>query len=97
MLEAGLRRCSLFRLMLEQFKKQLMKVVCSIVKHRAYFSVDHICTVVKLKCAVEKGNVCTKKCRDSGHKANYQVLCSCKSCLKYSLVEHIKSRVKHCC
>ena len=38
MLEAGLRRC---RLMLEQFKKQLLKGVSSIVKHRAYFSVDH--------------------------------------------------------
>jgi len=44
-----------------------------------------IYAVVKLKCAVEKGNVCTKKCRDSGQNddlcADYQVQCSCKSCL----------------
>jgi len=48
-----------------------------------------ICAVVKTKCAVEKGNVCPKKCRDSGQnddlRADYQVLCSCKPCLKYTL------------
>ena len=36
---------------------------------RTYFSVQLItiiCTVVKLKCSIEKGNVCAKKSRDSG-------------------------------
>jgi len=34
----------------------------------AYFSVQliAICAVVKSKCALENGTVCTKKCRDSG-------------------------------
>src|SRR6218665_1135266 len=48
-----------------------------------------ICAVVKSKCAVEKGNVCVKKYRNSGQtdhlSPDYQVLCSCKSCLKYAL------------
>ena len=51
---------------------------------RAYFSVQliTICTdFVKSKCAVEKGNVCTKKCRDSGQnddlRADCQVLPNC--------------------
>ena len=43
------------------------------------------CAVVESKCAVEKGNACTKKCRDSGQIddlcADYQVLCGYKSCL----------------
>ena len=35
---------------------------------RAYISVQliTICAVVKSKCTIEKGNVCTKKLRDSG-------------------------------
>ena len=59
---------------------------------RASFSVQliTICAVVNLKCAVEEV-VCvwTKKCKDSGQIddlcADYQVLCSCKSFLKYAL------------
>src|SRR6218665_2942065 len=59
--------------------------------HRAYFRVQliTICAVVKSTCEVEKGNVCAKKSRDSGQNddfcADYQVLCSCKSCIKYAL------------
>jgi len=49
-----------------------------------------ICAVVKSKCAVETGNVCTKKCRDSGQNydlcADHQLLCNCKSCLEYVLL-----------
>jgi len=57
------------------------------VFHWAYFSVQliTICAVVKSKRVVDKGNVCTKKCRDSGQNedlcAYYQVMCSWKSCL----------------
>src|SRR6218665_3667640 len=51
-----------------------------------------IWAVVKSKCAVEKGNVCIKKCRDSDQNddlcTDYQVLCRlCKSCLKYALIQ----------
>jgi len=48
-----------------------------------YISVQFItiCTVVKSKCAIEKCNVCAKKCRDSAQYddlcADYRVLCSC--------------------
>jgi len=56
---------------------------------RAHFSVQliTISAVVTSKCAVERGDVCTKKCRDSNQNlcADYQVLYSCKSCLKYAL------------
>ena len=54
---------------------------------RACFSVQliTICAVVKWKYAVEKSNVCTKKCRDSGQIDD---LCAdCKSCLKHALTE----------
>lgn len=44
---------------------------------------------VKSKCAAEKSNVCGKMRRDSGQNgdlcADYQVLGSFKSCLKYTL------------
>ena len=58
---------------------------------RAYFSMQliPICAVVKSRSVQLKKYVCTKKCRDSGQNddlcAAYQVLCSCKSCLKYAL------------
>ena len=48
-----------------------------------YFKVQliTISAVAKVKCRVEKGHACTKKCKDSGQNddlcANYQVLCSC--------------------
>src|SRR6218665_1467529 len=58
---------------------------------REYFSVKLFTmrAVVKSKCAVEKGNECTKKCTNSCHNddlcADNQVVCSCKSCLKHVL------------
>jgi len=59
------------------------------VNCRAYAQSIFQCTVLKSKFVVEKGNVCCKK-GDSGQNydlcANYQVLCSCKSCLKYALM-----------
>jgi len=43
----------------------------------------------KIEMSSWKGNVYTKKCRDSGKnndlRTGYQVLRSCKSCLKYAL------------
>ena len=60
--------------------------------HSAYLSVQltTICAVIKSKCAAEKDNVCTKKCRDSGQnydlRVNYPDLCSWKYCLKYTLL-----------
>ena len=67
--------------------------ICTLIVpgRRAYFTVQliTICAAVKWKCAVEKGNVCSKKCRDSDQTVelctDFQVLCSCKSCLKYAL------------
>jgi len=62
------------------------------VYRRDYFSMQLITifAVVKSKCAVEKGNVCTKKRRYSGQNydlcADNQILCSYKSCSKYALV-----------
>ena len=48
-----------------------------------------ICAVVKSKCAVENGKICTKDHRDSGQNddlwADCQVLGSCKSCSKCAL------------
>jgi len=46
----------------------LYSLLTECFKIRAYFSAQliTICAVVKSKCAVEKGNVCTQKCRDSG-------------------------------
>ena len=65
--------------------------------HRSYFSVQliTICAVVKSKCAAEKGNVRTEKCCVSGQNdelcADYQDLCSCKSCWKLCPVSSIWS------
>ena len=65
------------------------------VSHRAYFSVQliTICAVVKSKCAVEKGNECTKNCRDSGQNddlcTDYQLSYFKKSYLKYALVRQM--------
>jgi len=62
----------------------------------AYFSVQliTICAVVKSKCAAEKGNMCIKKFRNSIQTddlcADFQVLRSCNSCLKYALVGRVK-------
>ena len=54
---------------------------------------DHNLCSCKNQCAVEKGKVCAKKCRDSGQNgdlcAGYQVLCSCESCLKYALLDNV--------
>jgi len=56
-------------------------------EHNISVQLITICAVVKSKRAVEKGNVCTKKCRDSGQNddlcADYLVLCNCKFCLKF--------------
>ena len=80
-------------------ESKIISIVCS----RAHFSVQliTICAVVKSKCAVEKGNICTKKCRDSVQSdelcANYPVLCSCTSCLKYALVCRRLFKKSRCC
>jgi len=69
-------------------------IIIQFIQGRAYFSVLFItiCAVVKSKCAVEQGDVCTKKCWNSGKVydmlcADYQLLCSGKSCLKYALIQ----------
>src|SRR6218665_699428 len=63
---------------------------CSHVAHFLLLGSLTICAVVKSKCAVEKDNGCTKKCKDSGKNgdlcADYLVLCSCKSCFKEVLI-----------
>src|SRR6218665_65846 len=61
------------------------KHLCKLEKAEHIISLRFItmCAVVKLKNAVEKGNVCNKKCRDSGQNydlcAVNQVLFSCQS------------------
>jgi len=52
------------------------------MRGRAYFSVQllTICEVVKSKCAELNVQLLHRQL------ANYQVLCSCKSCLKYALI-----------
>jgi len=50
-----------------------------------------IFAIEKSKLAVEKSNVCAEKYRDSDKSndlcADYQLLCSGKSCLKYACIK----------